>query len=153
MGWFPVGFRDVCCETLLHQLDIDIAGEAEEHVPWGADGFLPDSLDNIEYDAGAVERLRKMKKTAYAVCMALKVAVGIMFAAYSKGDDITDDMRKPIKLKVSQSVTMACMYRYFSMLARSVILSITPLIAAGGDRDGQGEDLGVLPGPDQLQPT
>ena len=32
--------------------------------PWGADGFLPDSADNVEYDANAMKRVAKMKKTS-----------------------------------------------------------------------------------------
>ena len=84
-------------ESLLHQIDIDIAGDAEEPA-WDADGFLPDSQDNIEYDAGAVQRVRKMKKTAYRVLMALRAAVAVMLVAYNNRENIT---MHTIKLRVS----------------------------------------------------
>jgi hypothetical protein len=84
-------------ESLLHQIDIDIAGDAEEPA-WDADGFLPDSQDNIEYDAGAVQRVRKMKKTAYRVLMALRAAVAVMLVAYNNRETIT---MHTIKLRVS----------------------------------------------------
>lgn len=122
-------------ESLLHQ--IDIAGESEEPA-WGADGFLPDSPDNIEYDVGAVERLRMMKTTACLVYLAMRVAVAAMLVAYNKSETIT---MHPIKLK-SASRWHACIH----------MLSFL-LIVARGDRHGQGKDLGVLPGTDQLQPA
>ena len=84
-------------ESLLHQIDIDIAGDAEEPA-WDVDGFLPDSQDNIEYDAGAVQRVRKMKKTAYLVYIALRVAVAAMLVAYNNCENIT---MHTIKLRVS----------------------------------------------------
>jgi hypothetical protein len=133
----------VCSNPSLHQIDIDIAGEAEEHA-LGADGFLPDSLDNVEYDHMAVERMRKMKKTAYLVLFAMRVAVAAMLVAFNNAETITEDMKKPIKIRVSHHAW------HVSMLVSSDICS---LIVAGGDGDGQGKGLGVLPGLDQLQRT
>ena len=75
-------------------------GEAEK-VPWGSDGFLPDSADNVEYDAIAVGRVKKMEKTAYKVYFALRIAVEIMLAAFKNNEEITPDMQKPIKIRVS----------------------------------------------------
>ncbi len=127
-------------DSLLHQIDIDIAGDAEEPA-WDAIGFLPDSQDNIEYDAGAVQRVHKMKKTAHGVLMALRVAVAAMLVAYNNSENIT---MHTIKLKVSH------MGMHVSMLVSSDILIV---LFAGGDRDGQGKDLGVHTSTDQMQQT
>ena len=102
-----------------------------------------------------------MKKTAYLVYIALRVAVAAMLVAYNNCENIT---MHTIKLRVSHRaghapgaapggarrrpmagmITMAC------MLVSSDILIV---LIAGGDRDGQGKDLGVHTSTDQLQPT
>ena len=66
----------------------------------GADGFLPDSLDNVEYDHMAVERMRKMKKTAYLVLFAMRVAVAAMLVAFNNAETITEDMKNPSKWSI-----------------------------------------------------
>ena len=134
------------CWNPLHQIDIDIAGDVEEPA-WDAYGFLPDSQDNIEYDAGAVQRVRKMKKTAYRVLMALRVAVAAMLVAYNNGENIT---MHTIKLRVSHKGMHDHDGVHLSMLVSSDVLIV---LIAGGDRDGQGKDLGVYTSTDQLQQT
>ena len=51
----------------------------------GADGFLLDSPDNVEYDHMAVERMRKMKKLVY---LAMRVAVAAMLVAYNNAESM-----------------------------------------------------------------
>ena len=82
-----------------------------------------------------------MKKTAYLVYIALRVAVAAMPVAYNNRENIT---MHTIKLRVSHKGM------HVSMLVSSDILIV---LIAGGDRDGQGKYLGVNTSTDQLQQT